>query len=630
MTLSRGFRGDAGNVRRTAVRVVAAVLVGAAMSAAFWAGPAAAASGSRAQSRASASPSPARVKYYIVPKARNGVAPSLYAIAARTLGDGNLFTEIFDLNKGRLQPHGGRLENPQEILAGWILELPADASGPGVHFGRLPGTSPPPAAAVSPRPSRPAPDGPAAHRSPVSWADGGGVIVIIVVAAGLAVGLRRRRAAGAVRRKPTHARGSGPRPGARTGPAAPSAPGIRAADSSRPGVGYPNFPDAGHPSFPDAGHPSFPEPPPELPDAGPSFPGVNHPSFPGADHPSFPGADLSWSAADYPSFPGADHPSFPGAGPSWSAADYPDWPQAASLSAVPGVRTPAGGWRPPGAPPAGAPGLPQRWSAPVAATAGTAARARHENESALGDDRVQVLPTRAPASSRGPATGPVARAEEILQLAGDEAARTAGRGRREAGETRNADSVRLADRILSDADAQADVIRAAAEREAAEIRQQAAAIRAAAELEAAELRTAVLTMATDLGRVAGYVTENLAIPAMPDARPATRPGTKPDVKPAAKPATRPAAKPSATGPMAKPAGPPRQYAAMRLARAVTAALLLFAVIAGTAELGLHGYSFFVFRAAGTGSTPGSGVKEDQGPGQPDAPGTHQRPAGHQP
>ena len=291
MTLSRGFRGDAGNVRRTAVRVVAAVLVGAAMSAAIWAGPAAAASGSRAQSRASASPSPARVKYYIVPKARNGVAPSLYAIAARTLGDGNLFTEIFDLNKGRLQPHGGRLENPQEILAGWILELPADASGPGVHFGRLPGTSPPPAAAVSPRPSRPAPDGPAAHRSPVSWADGGGVIVIIVVAAGLAVGLRRRRAAGAVRRKPTHARGSGPRPGARTGPAAPSAPGIRAADSSRPGVGYPSFPDADHPSFP----------------------GVNHPSFPGADHPSFPGAGPSWSAADYPSFPGADHPSFPGA-----------------------------------------------------------------------------------------------------------------------------------------------------------------------------------------------------------------------------------------------------------------------------------------------------------------------------
>jgi hypothetical protein len=593
MTLSRGFRGDAGNVPRTAVRVVAAVFVGAAMSAAIWAGPAVAASGLRAQSRASASRSPARVKYYIVPKARNGVAPSLYAIAARTLGDGNLFTEIFNLNKGRLQPHGGRLENPQEILAGWILELPADASGPGVHFGRLPGTSQPPAATVSPRPSRPAPDGPAAHRSPVSWADGGGVIVVVVVVAGLAVGLRRGRAAGAVRRKPTHARGAGPRPSARSGPAATAAPGIRAADSSWPGADYPNWP--------------------------------------GADHPSLPGAD-------HPSFPGADHPSFPGAGPSWSATDYPDWPQAASLSAVPGARNPAGNWRPPGAPPAGAPGFPQRWSAPVATTAGTAARARHENESALGDDGVQVWPARALASSRGPATGPVARAEEILQLAGDEAARLADRVRREAGQTRNADSVSLAGRILSDADAEADVIRAAAEREAAEIRQQAAAIRAAAELEAAELRAAVLTMATDLGRVAGYVTENLAIPAMPATRPATRPGTKPAAGPAVKPATRPAdkrtarpaAKPSATRPAAKPAGPPRQYAAMRLTRAVTAALLLFAVIAGTTELGRHGYSFFVFRAAGTGSTPGSGVKEDQGPGQPDAPAAHQRPTGHQP
>jgi hypothetical protein len=205
-------------------------------------------------------------------------------------------------------------------------------------------------------------------------------------------------------------------------------------------------------------------------------------------------------------------------------------------------------------------------------------------------------------------------------------------------EARNADSVWLAGRILSDADAQAAAIRTAAEREAAEIKQQAAAIRTAAELEAAELRTAVMTMATDLGRVAGYVTENLAIPAMPAVKPATRPDTKPATKPAAKPVTRPAvkptarpaAKPSATRPTAKPGGPPRQYAAMRLTRVVTAALLLFALIAGTTEIGLHGYSFFVFRAAGTGSTPDSGVKENQGPGQPDAPGTHQRPAGHKP
>ena len=622
MTLSRGFRSDAGYVRRTAVHVVAAALAGAAMSAAIWAGPAAAASGSRAQSRASASPSPARVKYYIVPRARTGVAPSLYAIAARALGDGNLFTEIFNLNKGRLQPDGGRLENPQEILAGWILELPADASGPGVRFGRLPGVSSPPAPSVSPRPSRPAAEAPAAHRSSVSWTDAGGGIVIVVVVAGLAVGLRRRRAAGTVRRRPTHARGSGPRPSAESGRVATAAPGIRAADSSWPGADY-GLPAADHPSFPGADHPSFPGA------DHPSFPGANYPSFPAADHPSFPGAD-------HPSFLGADHPSFPGAGQSWSAADYPGGPQAASLSAAPGARNLASAWRPPGAPPADAPGLPQRWSAPVATTAGTVARV--QRDIALGDDRVRVLPTRVPAGSRGPATGPVARAEEILQLAGGQAARLADRVRREAGETRNADSVWLAGRILSDADAQAAAIRTAAEREAAEIRQQAAAIRAAAELEAAELRTAVMTMATDLGRVAGYVTENLAIPALPAVKPATAPDTKPAVKPATKPAARPAgkpaarpaARPSADRPAAKPGGPPRQFTAMRLTRAVTAALLLFALIAGTTEIGLHGYSFFVFRAAGTGSTPNSGVKEDQGPGQPDAPGAHQRPAGHKP
>jgi hypothetical protein len=55
---------------------------------------------------------------------------------------------------------------------------------------------------------------------------------------------------------------------------------------------------------------------------------------------------------------------------------------------------------------------------------------------------------------------------------------------------------------------------------------------------------------------------------------------------------------------------------------LTAALVLFALTAGTAEVSLHGFKFFVFRSAGVGQTTHSGVQENQGPGQPDAPGAH--------
>ena len=227
-----------------------------------------------------------------------------------------------------------------------------------------------------------------------------------------------------------------------------------------------------------------------------------------------------------------------------------------------------------------------------------------------------------------------------------------------AGEVRITDSVWLAGRVMTVADdqaadvtyaawGQAAAIRDAAEREAAAIRQQAseqaAVIREAAERDAAELRAAVLSMSGDLGRVAAYVTENLAVPAMPatgPARPAAGPLTVPAAAPAASPAESPArpakpagrpAKPAArpakpatkpAKPTGKAAGRPRQYFAMRLSRLAVAAMVLFAVTAGSTEIALHGFSFFVFRAAGTGSTPDSGLKEDQGPGQPDAPGTH--------
>ena len=85
----------------------------------------------------------AKVKYYIVPRAGHGPS-TLSEIAARTLGNAHLFMTIFKLNKGRVQPNGGRLENPKLIEPGWILELPANASGPGVHFGPLPHPRPRP------------------------------------------------------------------------------------------------------------------------------------------------------------------------------------------------------------------------------------------------------------------------------------------------------------------------------------------------------------------------------------------------------------------------------------------------------------------------------------------------------
>jgi LysM domain len=94
---------------------------------------------------AGASPSPAPVKYYIVTPAE-----SLFTIAAGTLGDGSDWAEIFRLNEGRLQPDGERLTNPRMIRPGWILQLPADATGPGVQVGSLPGVASSPSASVPP------------------------------------------------------------------------------------------------------------------------------------------------------------------------------------------------------------------------------------------------------------------------------------------------------------------------------------------------------------------------------------------------------------------------------------------------------------------------------------------------
>jgi hypothetical protein len=452
-------------------------LVLAAMFAVLWAGPGAAAGATRARPSIQATPPPDAVKYYIVPRAGNGPAESLSLVAARTLGSGSRYLEIFNLNRGRRQPNGGRLENPAVIEPGWVLLLPPDAAGPGVQFGTLPTSGAPIANRVTHRVSRSA----AASPTAFSWVDVAGPVVVGAAMAGLAVAIVRRRRAGRRGRKPATAHALRRRAGRGPNSAAPGGLGIRAADAQA--------------------------------------------------------ADMDWL----------------------DALDE-------------------GGWRDWGSPPALHPDHP---SAPQPRIDRPAGRLLNV---AVSDGNSQQQAT-------------------LVEL-------------------RSADSLWLAQRVLSEADqqaaeitleaqGQAAALRAAAQQEAAEIKQrasdQAAALLAAAEWDAAHMRTAVMTMSAELGQVAAYVTENLTV------SPA-RPAAKPEAQPAQTPTAR-----------------PRQYAAMRIVVAAVAALVLFAVMAGATELGLHGYPFFVFRSAGTGATPSGGLNEDQGPGQPHAPRAHiHSPGTHQP
>ncbi|MEV4813056.1 hypothetical protein [Micromonospora avicenniae] len=116
-----------------------------------------------------ASPGPTR--YYVVGPPRDGQREYLYQIAVQTLGDGNRYREIFELNRERPQPDGGTLTDPLTALQpGWILELPPDAKGTAVRVGPLP----------SPSDTRP-PSGPAATE------EGTGATPYLVGAAGLIV-----------------------------------------------------------------------------------------------------------------------------------------------------------------------------------------------------------------------------------------------------------------------------------------------------------------------------------------------------------------------------------------------------------------------------------------------------------
>lgn len=156
------------------------------------------------------------------------------------------------------------------------------------------------------------------------------------------------------------------------------------------------------------------------------------------------------------------------------------------------------------------------------------------------------------------------------------------------------DAGRAAALVQRQASGQSAAISDVAAREAADISRlasvQIAAIREAAEREAAELRAAVMEMP------AGVISapEGLISPVRPatKSRPLPRPGTG------------------------------RQVRAMRKVVIALTALCLVGVGSGAAEVALHGFSFFLFRNAGAGAGNSSGLNENQGPGQPDAPGVH--------
>jgi hypothetical protein len=202
------------------------------------------------------------------------------------------------------------------------------------------------------------------------------------------------------------------------------------------------------------------------------------------------------------------------------------------------------------------------------------------------------------------------------------------------GQVWDAGSVELATWIITEANQQATDIRhearddaaaarADAKQEAARLVQQAAeqaaATLAAAEQQAARVRAEILKLSADLGGVASSFTESLLSPA----RPAAKPAAKPAARSASAPATKPGVSPRRIKPETQDAGKTknRQVSAARKVTAAFVALSVAGVATGATELVLHGPAFFVFRANGSGASQ-TGLEEDQGPGQPNAPGAH--------
>ena len=86
----------------------------------------------RAAARTEAAGSLHGAKQYVVMPPQGRHHDSLWDISERYLGSGIRYREVFELNKGRLQPDGSRLTLESLIRPGWTLVLPADARGEGL------------------------------------------------------------------------------------------------------------------------------------------------------------------------------------------------------------------------------------------------------------------------------------------------------------------------------------------------------------------------------------------------------------------------------------------------------------------------------------------------------------------
>ncbi|MGF1645854.1 MAG: BTAD domain-containing putative transcriptional regulator [Kineosporiaceae bacterium] len=120
-------------------------------------GPAATAAPPSADAGSTAGQAPAHplagLRVYTVQAPEGRYHDNLWDIAERCLGDGRRYQEIYDLNAGREQPDGRRLELARLIHPGWQLVMPEDAVG----VDRLPVA--PAEAPAPPLPDHPEPPG---------------------------------------------------------------------------------------------------------------------------------------------------------------------------------------------------------------------------------------------------------------------------------------------------------------------------------------------------------------------------------------------------------------------------------------------------------------------------------------